>query len=113
MTTCVENVDVTGEDAPARLILNAMATFVSDEDFAAKFASKGKVCEVAMTVNGVPVPIVETLAEAWRRADAEIEDRARRRAIAMVTEAGLEPLAQALRDAEHSIREKLGIWDRD
>lgn len=66
---------------------------------------------VEMTVNGRPVPVLKTLEDAWRRCDAEIDARARKMAICMVTEAGLEPLAEVLRDAEQKIRAKLQIWD--
>lgn len=106
-----EQVDVTGEEIPAMLILRAMATYVEDDDFHEKFAKNGKVVEVVMTVNGHSVPIVESLADTWRQCKEELDRRARKIAVEMVTEAGLEPLAKVLRDAERSIREKLGVWD--
>lgn len=107
-----ERVYVCGEDAAARLILNALADFYEKDDaFAECFAQDGGHVNVRMTVNGRPVPIAKTLAEAWKRADAQVEERARKIAIRMVTEAGLEPLAEVLRDAEQKIRQKLQIWD--
>ena len=106
-----ETVNITGDDTAARLLLSAVATFVKDDEFRTKFASHGPVAKVELLVNGHRVPCAETLADAWHRMDEVLEARARRMAVAMVTEAGLEPLVQALRDAENNIREKLGIWE--
>lgn len=106
-----ETVDIRDDDAVARLVLSAVAKYVKEPEFAERFANKGSTVQVEMAVNGVSVSAPKTLAEAWRRMDAMLEERARRMAVRMVTEAGLEPLAQALRDAENNIREKLGIWE--
>jgi hypothetical protein len=106
-----EQVNVTGDEPVSRLILNAVATFVKDEDFHAKFASHGPVAKVELFVNGHRVPVVESLADAWRRCDEELEQKARKMALKMVSEAGLEPIAAVLREAEHAIRTKLECWD--
>lgn len=107
----VEQIDVCADNTAARVILNAMATFIRDADFSEKFGGNGRMCSVEMKVNGHPVPIVEALVDAWKRADEQLEERARKMALQMVTEAGLEPIATALRDAERMIRDKLKNYD--
>lgn len=107
-----EEVDVIAGTSASILIIEAMLFAVgADADLQESFGMKASKASVEMTVNGKPVPIVSTLEDAWRRCDAEIDQRARKMAIRMVTEAGLEPLAEVLRDAEQKIRNKLQIWD--
>lgn len=106
-----ESIDVVADNPASRIILNAIATFIKDAEFVEKFGGNGKTVDVVLLVNGHRVPVVETLADTWKRMDAMLERRASAKAIEMVTAAGLEPLAQALRDAENKIREKLEIWE--
>jgi len=107
-----EEVDVIGDTPASILIIEAMLLAIgADADLQESFGMKTSTASVQMTVNGKPVPIVDTLTEAWRRCDAEIDARARKMAVRMVTAAGLEPLAEALRDAEQKIRQRLQIWE--
>lgn len=107
-----EEVDVIAHTPASILILEAMLFAVgADADLQKSFGIATSKVVVEMTVNGRPVPIVKSLEDAWRRCEAEIDARARKMAVRMVTEAGLEPLAEVLRDAEQKIRNKLQIWD--
>lgn len=106
-----EQVYVCGDDAPAQIILAAISTFVKDDEFQAKFANSGPTKTVALLVDGHEVPVVETLADIWRRMNDVVDQRARKMAVEMVTAAGLKPLSNALQEAEQKIRAQLGIWE--
>lgn len=60
--------------------------------------------EVMLTVNGVELPFTATINDIYARMQAQLEEDAQELAQKMVTEAGLDGLAEALRDAEHSIK---------
>lgn len=109
-----ETVNCTDNDDASILILEAMLFAIgAADDICKEFGcTTGKV-QVEMKVNGRPVPVVASLTDAWRRSEAVLEERAKRMAVRMVSEARLEPLAQALRDAEWKIREKLKAWSDD
>lgn len=100
---------------PAFLIFRAMVNSLVDknEHVNAKFNMKegDSMVEVELKVNGVPVDIVQALAQTWRLADDNIDKRARQMALEMVTSAGLEKLRIVMEDAEIKIRNALGILD--
>jgi hypothetical protein len=108
-----QKVDIRDNSAVSVMVLMAVTKHVKDPEFAAAFAGKGSVVEVAMTVNGQTVDAPAVLAEAWRREVELIDKRARKMAIEMVTEAGLDGLVEILRDAENKVRQKLNIWDEE
>lgn len=107
-----EEIDIVTYSPASVLILEAMLFEIgADEDLQKSFGMNGSKAAVSMTVNGRSVPVIKSLEDAWRRCDAEIEARARKIALRMVTEAGLDPIAAAIRDAETSIRTALQNWD--
>lgn len=107
-----EDVDVIAHTTASILIIEAMLFAIgADDDLQKSFGMATSKASVEMTVNGRPVPVLRALEDAWRRCDAEVDARARKMAIRMVSDAGLEPLAEVLRDAEQKIRQRLQIWD--
>lgn len=63
--------------------------------------------EVTMTINGCPVKIENGIREFWEAQCGREEEKAAKRALEMITEAGLEKLQNALRDADFAIRDAL------
>lgn len=106
-----ETVNVVAHSTASILILEAMLLRIGKADLMNEFGMKGSEAEVELKVNGVAVPVVQSLEEAWLRLESVVERRAKQIALRMVTEAGLEPIAKALREAEQSIRNKLELWD--
>lgn len=97
-----EQIDVTARDAAGHFLLQAI---VQGKTLGAKIATNP--VEVQLLVNGVELPFRATLDNLWGRMEADIEERARAMAERMVTEAGLEGVADALRDVEWKVKEAL------
>lgn len=110
----VETVNVTAQTDASILIIEAMLLAIGDDaDICKEFGCSSGDVQVELKVNGRAVPVVAALADAWKRCSAVIDQQAKKEAVRMVSEAGLEPLAQALRDAEWKIRERLKAWGDD
>jgi len=100
-----------GTDTPASFIVLAIAAkHIKDPEFQEEYKRDGGF-QVELLINGKSVPVVETLVDIYERLDKVIDKRARKMALQMVTEAGLDPIAEALRDAERTIRTRLKIWE--
>lgn len=63
--------------------------------------------DVTLLVNGIEMPFTETMNDIYRRMEDQIDGRAREIAEKMVTEAGLDGVAEALREVELKVREAL------
>ena len=108
----------TNDDAhiPGFLIFRAMVESLQSEknpdaSITSKFSPSGHEVKVELRVNDIPVDVIATLKTTWKNMDSHIEERARKIALRMVTEAGLDPLREALQSAERNIREVLKTWD--
>jgi hypothetical protein len=106
-TMITERINVVAETAPSILILDAMSRHIKDEDFVDKFGGDHGVVDVQMFINGQPVAIAETLSEAWQRLEAHFEERAKEKAMEMISGAGLKELLETIERAEWTIRQKL------
>lgn len=77
------------------------------KDISQVFKDVDAIVDVRMTVNGIEVPILETLNKLYSEYDKEVQERAERLAFEMVSEAGLDPLRAALEDASWKIQDAL------
>jgi L-2-hydroxyglutarate oxidase LhgO len=102
-----EKIDVTKQGAPY-LLLRAIT--LADEDVKQKILNSANPVEVSLIVNGQSVPVLKTIESFYKSCQDMIEEEAKKIALNMVTEAGLEPIAEALRDAENLICERLQLW---
>jgi len=107
-----ERIYAVGVRVEENFLLSAIAATAipSDNQFHEKFGTDGFV-EVELLINGHSVPFKAVINDWWERCDRELELRAKRAAVKMVTAAGLDPIADALRDAEQTIREALKVWE--
>jgi hypothetical protein len=94
--------DVTSNDVPGHFLIQAI---VQGKALGEKI-TKNPV-EVELLVNGVRLPFKSTLENLWERAEARLDMEARKLAEDMVTEAGLEGVAEALRDVEWKVKDAL------
>lgn len=101
----MELIDVTKRDIPGVFLINALAKAEGVSEVIA--TGPTPVCEVELTINGVSVPVAATLEDMWNRAIADLNERAKKMAYEMVSEAALDPLREALQEADWRIKEAL------
>ena len=73
--------------------------------FEAQGIPYGPVVEVEMTINGVSVPIVETLNAAWNAADDVQNAEVTKKAQELILESGLDKIRSALDNAERLVKD--------
>jgi hypothetical protein len=101
-------INVCDRNPASVLIINAMALIEKDGEFQRKFVGDGGPnCEVKLTVNGHEVDVVTALADAWKRIEARVDERAREMAVEMIRGAQLADLLQAIQNAEWQIQDAL------
>lgn len=98
-----EIIDATSYEFPGFFVIEAL-TQADDEVITDKLTGKGKDVEVTLLVNGVELPFTKTINNIYSRMQNQIEDEARVMAEKMVTEAGLESVAYALREVEWKVK---------
>ena len=109
-----EKIKIPGGSDASLIVFEAMVKSAGPafmERFAIVLPASGlPTVDVVMTVNGVDVPVVETLQEAWDRAAAEIDHLVEDRAVELVQGSGLADLLNTLRDSEWRIRDAISRW---
>lgn len=70
-------------------------------------AIKSNPVEVTFLVNGIELPFVETMRDIYQRMEKQIDTQAIELAEKMVTEAGLDGVADALREVEWKVKDVL------
>lgn len=67
----------------------------------------GPVVEVEMTINGVSVPIIETLNACWEAADKIQQEEVLKKAQELILESGLDKIRNALDNAERLVKDAI------
>ena len=98
-----EMIYAVGSTTPERFVLSAISQKVQDKEVFDKFKQFGPDVEVELLINGIPLSFTAIVNDWWRRVKDHHEADVREAALKMVTEAGLDPVANALRDAEQAI----------
>lgn len=97
-----EKIDVTSREFPEFFVIAAItqAGAVGDQIMT-------NPVEVTLLVNGIELPFTQTMNDIYRRMENQIDEQARELAEKMVTEAGLEGVADALREVEWKVKDAL------
>ena len=97
-----EKIDVTSREFPGFFVIAAItqAGAVGDQIMT-------NPVEVTLLVNGIELPFTQTMNDIYRRMENQIDEQARELAEKMVTEAGLEGVADALREVEWKVKDAL------
>lgn len=104
-----ETIDATSQEFPGFFVIAAITRGNALVD---KITSNP--VEVTLLVNGVELPFVETMNDIYQRMERQIDEQARKVAEKMVTEAGLDGVADALREVEWKVKDALSkVWDND
>lgn len=98
-----EQIDVTSVKFPGFFVI---AVLTQAEDKVSE-QIKGRYADVTLLVNGVELPFTQTINDIYRRMRNQIEEESRSMAEKMVTEAGLESVAYALREVEWKVKDAL------
>ena len=102
-----ETVRILDRDDANVIIFTAMVDAFPDGDLLEVFGIKAggdhTVAEVKMTVNGIEVPVVATLAYFWKKYDDHLNKAAQEKAKEMILGAGLQDTLNALQNAEWQI----------
>lgn len=98
-----EQIDVTSQTVAGFFVIAAL-TQAEDE---VSEQIKGRYADVTLLVNGVELPFTQTINDIYLRMKNQIEEEAREMAEKMVTEAGLESIADALREVEWKVKDAL------
>lgn len=96
-------IDCTSREFPGFFILAAIV----DQLGAGMEQFPDKDVTVTLTANGVELPFSATVNDIYRRMGAQRDEEARELAVKMVTAAGLDDLAEALRDVEWRVKEAI------
>lgn len=100
-----ERINAVGSSIPERFALSAIAQVIENKGvFDAKF--KGNAAdgvEVELIVNGVSLSFTDVINDWYQRINSRREYEVRQAAMKMVSEAGLDQVAGALRHAELAI----------
>lgn len=107
-----QQIDPTSGSTPSVMVMNAMAKACPDHLDITKFFrmdgdAKEIAVEVEMLVNGVPVPFVETISEAWQALDAGLDSSIREKAVELIKGTKLQALLYQLEMAEWAIEEEI------
>jgi hypothetical protein len=97
-----ETIDATSYNFPGVFVIEAITLAGAWPD---KISSNP--VEVKLTVNNVELPFTKVMEEIYRRMESQIDRQAKELAEKMVTEAGLDKIVEALRDAEWKVKEAL------
>jgi len=112
-TDKTETVDLLSETALGITLLNNLAKYLKPGDERwiairdARNAAPDNMLPITFTVAGVTVPLTGTLVELFKIREDCFNARASSRALEMVSEAGILPIQEALRNAEWQLREAL------
>lgn len=96
-----ETIDVTSQEFPGFFIIAAITRSKVDID---KISNP---VEVTFLVNGIELPFTDTINDIYRRMNERLDMEAIEIAEKMVTEAGLDGVAEALREVEWKVKEAL------
>src|SRR5271154_205651 len=104
-----ERINAIGPSIAERFVLSAISQVLSDRDvFEKNFKDRGgDGVEVELKINGVSLSFTSVINDWWKRMSDRREEDVREAAIKMVTEAGLEPVARALQNAERAVVEAI------
>jgi len=105
-----ERISAVGPSIAERFVLSAISQVLNDRDvFEKNFKDRGGDggVEVELKINGVSLSFTSVINDWWKRMSDRREEDVREAAIKMVTEAGLEPVARALQDAERAVVEAI------
>jgi hypothetical protein len=97
-----ETVDATSQEFPGFFVIAAITRAKALGD-----KINSNPVEVTLLVNGVELPFVETMNDIYQRMERQIDEQAREVAEKMVTEAGLDGVADALREVEWKVKDAL------
>lgn len=97
-----ETIDATSQEFPGFFVIAAitMANALGDKIIS-------NPVEVMLLVNGVELPFVETINDIYQRMERQIDEQAREVAEKMVMEAGLDGVADVLREVEWKVKNTL------
>lgn len=97
-----ETIDVTSYNFPGIFVIEAIT-------LAGAFPDKinSNPVQVRLLVNDIELPFTEVMVDIYRRMESQIDKEAKELAEKMVTEAGLDKIVEALRDAEWKVKEAL------
>lgn len=112
-----ERVNPVGHSAAEILLMNAMtdaapgakfeAAFVTPDQAAANAEKRSILVDVVVTVNGVQVPFMKIVNEAWKQIEASIEAEVLVKAKELVGRSRLDKLADKLERVEWELEEAL------
>lgn len=102
----VEKIDAVGNDIEERFVLSAISQIINTGSRGI-IMNKGRHVEVQLLINGEEVSFTQVVNQWWSQVNRMINDKAAKIAKQMVTDAGLDPVAEALQNAETIIKNAL------
>jgi hypothetical protein len=108
-----EMINLLSEEPVPVMLLSILAAAVQETDWIDRFGAYGGSVRAELFVNGHKVPVAATLQAVYERLEEDFERRTRLKAIEMVTQKGLGPVAAVLSEYENKVRTALDIWDTD
>jgi hypothetical protein len=99
-----EIIDCTRNDAPGIFLIEAIA---ATEGLAGSHGFTDRMVKVEFSINGVPMPFEKIMLDMWARASKVLDRELLEKAQELVTEAALDGLTEAVRDAERKIKQAL------
>lgn len=111
-----ETVRILDRNEACITIFEAMVRACPDKDIINVFGIETKgndsVAEVKMTVNGIEVPVLETLNHFWGQYDDHLNKAAQEKVKETVMGAGLQNLVNALQNAEWMVNDALAAFEK-
>lgn len=98
-----EKLDMTSRDFPGFFLIAALVQ--AGEDVQKQITEKD--VEVQLLVNGIEFPFTKTIEDIYSRMLVQIDSQALEMAEKMVTEAGLDAVAEVLREVEWKVKDAL------
>lgn len=105
-----EMIDPVANNTPSVMLVNAMSAACGKDDLVKLFGltpSKDMRVEVELFVNGVPVPFMQTMTEAWQVLSDQLERNIREKALELVKGTKLAELMGTLENAHWAIEEEM------
>lgn len=100
-----KKIDAIANNVPSRMLLTALTSYRNKTEAAP--SSKNRYVEVEFRIDGVEYDFEALISDWYKRLEEHFDSQLNARAQRLVTEAGLEGVATALRDAEDLVRKAL------
>lgn len=102
-----ERINFLNHDVPGVLLINAMARHTPRSSLLSTYEPHEGTIDVELKINGHVVPFVEAIEDAWSRMVKDLDERALKKAMEMLDQAGFGDIEEVIGRVRSDVVDKL------